>query len=401
METTIDKKAEEIITAIKAQKTELEEKFKGLDGELKASIAKNAETLVDLSEQKKKIEALEIAQKRAAGVVDSKGNLDSPEEIKKFKNFLAKGFKGGTEEIEIKANSVGSDPDGGYAVLPTLLSKIVQRVYETSPIRRYASVITANDTVEILEDNGEVSSGWVSETGSRAATNTAQLGKIIIEPHELYANPQVTQKFLDAAYINVDSWVTTKISDKFGRAQNTAFVTGDGVGKPYGLLSTHYTYTPSSSYSGYTSGTIETVKSGSNGAFTVDGIMDLIGSLKPGYNGTLFLNRRSFTSILKLKDTNNYHMLDPLALFFGVNGRAPMVNYEFMEDITAADGATATIKGAIYGDLSQAYQIVDSASIRILRDPYSNKPYVGFYAIARTGGAVVNFEALKVQLLSA
>jgi HK97 family phage major capsid protein len=293
---------------------------------------------------------------------------------------------------EIKALSIGSDPDGGYVVYPDLSGRIVTKVFETSPMRAYASVqVISSDALEGLFDLNEASSGWVAETDARAVTNTPQLGKWRIPVHELYAKPSATQKLLDDASINMEAWLASKVAEKFARDESTAFVTGNGVARPRGFL----TYANGTTLPG----TIEQFKTGVNGAFAAapsggDVLINALYGLKAQYraNATWFMNRSTTTLVRKLKDSDGAYLWSP-----GIAAGQPasVLGYPTASFEDMPSPATGTLSIAV-GDMREAYQIVDRIGIRTLRDPYSNKPYVEFYTTKRVGGDVVNFEALKL-----
>lgn len=298
---------------------------------------------------------------------------------------------------ERKALSVGGDPTGGYVVHPDMSGRVVQKVYETSPMRAYASVqVISTDALEGLFDMDEAGYEWVSEAGTRSTTDTPDLGKWRIPVHELSAKPRATQKILDDAEINIEQWLANKVADRFARAEATVFVTGDGIGKPRGFLS----------YADGTTlpGTIERINTGANGAFAAapnggDCLIDALYGLKAAYraNATWFMNRATTKMVRKLKDSDGAYLWSP-----GIAAGQPasILGYPLASFEDMPDPATGSLSIAV-GDMRQAYQIVDRIGIRTLRDPYSAKPYVEFYTTKRVGGDVVNFEALKLIEFSA
>ncbi len=308
-----------------------------------------------------------------------------------FDTFLRKG-----EEVmgpdERKALSVGTDPDGGYVVNPDLSGRIVMKVFESSPMRAYASVqVISSDALEGLFDLNEASSGWVGETDSRAETNTPQLGKWRIPAHELYAKPKATQKLLDDASINMESWLASKVAEKFARDEANAFVVGNGSNKPRGFL----TYASGTTLPG----TIERFPTTVNGAFAAapdggDVLINALYGLKQQYraNATWFMNRATLKLTRKLKDDDGAYLWSP-----GIAAGQPasLLGYPVASFEDMPDPATDSLSIAV-GDMREAYQIVDRIGIRTLRDPYSAKPYVEFYTTKRVGGDVVNFEAIKL-----
>lgn len=314
--------------------------------------------------------------------------------------YLRKGEKL-LDHSEAKAMSVGGDPDGGYLVTPDMSGRIVTKVYETSPVRQVANVVSiASDALEGIEDLDEAAAGWVGETASRTDTATPDVGRYKIEAFELYAQPKATQKLLDDASVNVEQWLADKVADKLARVENNAFVVGDGAGKPKGL--TVYG-TADDDGSGVSWGTIGRVNSGANGAFAssnpADKLFDLIGLVKDAYlpNARWMTRRSVITAIRKFKDQQDGYLWQP-GLQQGVPER--LLGYP----VVRAEDMPALASGSIslmFGDFGAAYTIVDRIGIRTLRDPYTDKPYVKFYTTKRTGGGVVNFEAIKAMRFSA
>jgi HK97 family phage major capsid protein len=314
-----------------------------------------------------------------------------------FDEHLDDTIKANPNDIEMKTLSANADPSGGYLVLPQITGPIEEFVYETSPIRQLATVTTVGtDSFEVIIDNDQAGSGWVGETDSRTATTTPVFQKIEIPVNELYANATASQKILDDSMIDLESWLTQKVSDKFGRDEATAFVTGNGVLKPKGFMS-------------YTSGTdttqkqIEQVVTGDASNFTYDGIVNLQSHLKEAYqaNATFLVQRASIANIMQIKDGDGRPLFNVLWGTKGDNAGMETTimgkSIRFAADI-AAIGSNALAMA--YGDFKRAYQIVDRAGIRILRDPFTSKPNVLFYVTKRVGGGVVNFEAIKIGKIS-
>lgn len=309
---------------------------------------------------------------------------------KAFSLYAKKGLETDLRDIEKKALSVQSDPDGGYLVTPQMSQTIVKKVFETSAIRQVASVETiSSDALDMISDVDEAASGWATETGARVETNSPAIGKKSIIVHELFAQPKATQKLLDDSAINIEAWLAEKIGDAFSRKENTAFVSGDGVGKPRGFL----TYA-----SGAAWGQIEQVTSGSPGVVTADGLIRLFYGLKSEYsaNGTFLMNRSLFQAVRLLKDTTNQYIWQP-----GLTAGAPdtLLGRPAIQASDMPDAAANSLSVA-FADFRRAYQIVDRVGIRTLRDPYTEKPFVKFYTTKRVGGDVANFEAIKLLRLA-
>ena len=296
--------------------------------------------------------------------------------------------------LALKAMSVNSDPDGGYLVIPTLGGTITTLVRETSPMRQLADVQTiSTDSLEYMLDNDEADAGWVGETQSRPETNTPKLSKLVIPVNEIYAMPKATQKLIDDAAVDIESWLAAKVAQKFARMENTAFMVGDGVLKPRGIL----TYSAGTNIG---SQQIEQIVTGSASAFAYDGLVNVQSALKEEYqaNASWLVNRLGFGNLLLLKDLNGTPIFNmQYDMRVGLQRSILGAPLYFATDIpVVASNALA----AIYGDFKAAYQIVDRTGIRVLRDPFTDKPFVKFYTTKRVGGAVKNFEAVKIAKIS-
>jgi HK97 family phage major capsid protein len=323
--------------------------------------------------------------------------------IKEYNEYVVNQFAA-HEKDEIKSSlvktlSVDSNPDGGYLVFPERNPNVQDiREFETSPVRSVANVVTtAAESYEIVIDDDEsASGGWVSEQEGRGETNTSQFGKITIPTHEQYAQPKVTQKLIDDISINIESYLNAKTQDIVTRTENTAFVSGDGSGKPKGFLS----YDAWAAAGVYERGKIEQIKSTSNGAFVADTIKELKNSLKGAYQGRAIfgMKRDGWQNIITLKDGQNNYLLDPRSFKDGDTEILLGKRVIFMDDMP---GAATDSLSMVYGDFNAGYTIVDRVGFRVLRDPYTDKPYIKFYTTKRVGGAVTNYEALKIYKLAA
>jgi len=405
------------VDGLKKSDSLTEEKLARIEASLDAAVEGKAAIEAKLAAEAKEREELEIRLSRrgssagddkAAAEVKSFGAMvGSPVEAKDYDAYkagmsiyLRKGEKL-LDNVQAKAMSVGGDPDGGYLVPVDMSGRIVTKVFETSPIRQIANVqAISSDKLEGLEDRDEASAGWVGETGSRTTTATPQVGKYSIEAFELYAQPAATQKLLDDAAVDIEAWLAAKIADKISRIENAAYVNGTGAMQPRGFAS--YT-TAADSGSGVTWGSIGHVVSGAAGGFAAanpaDKLHDLIGLVKDAYlTNARFVTRRSvITAVRKFKDGMGNYLWQPS---FVLGQPETIMGYAVTraEDIPAL--ATNSLS-LFFGDFRAAYTIVDRLGIRTLRDPYTNKPYVNFYTIKRTGGAVVDFEAIKAMKFAA
>ena len=305
---------------------------------------------------------------------------------KAMNTFIRKG-DGNFSDAEQKALSVGHDPDGGYLVTPEQSAQIIKSIFETSPMRSVAMIETiGSDSLDIPEDINDIAGGWGGELSTRAETDTPEIGKRKIEVHELNAMPKATQKILDDASINIEAWLAGKQSGKFSRLENTAFVTGTGVGQPRGCMT----------YDGGTTnpGQIERVTTAVNDVLDDVDLVSALYKLKGDYrmNATWAFNRNTLAVIAKIQDGQGRFVFQPGLQIGAPNsllGR-PMIEFNDMAD--AADGTLPVL----IADFKQFYTVVDRQGVTMLRDPYTQKGFVLFYTTKRTGGDVTNFEAGKI-----
>lgn len=312
---------------------------------------------------------------------------------KAFQQYLRKNNAGSGAD-EVKALSVGSDPDGGFAVTPDMSGRIISLIQETSPVRKVANVVTiGSDALEGVNDLNEASSGWIGETEDRGETASPKIGEWRIPVHEQYAEPRATQKLLDDALFDIEGYLAGKIAARLARMENAAFVNGNGSKKPRGFL----TY-PAGQPSASTFGVIEQLPTGGAGAFAAsnpgDALINLVYSLKAPYreNAVFMMKRATLAEVRKLKDGQGNYLWQPD--FQSKKGGA-LLGFEAVEaeDMPAIGPGSLSIA---FGDFKAGYQIVDRQGLRVLRDSFTAKPYVKFYTTKRVGGDVVNFEAIKL-----
>jgi HK97 family phage major capsid protein len=308
--------------------------------------------------------------------------------------YDAAGMKMSDDEMRgIKTLLVGSNPDGGYLVPVERQATIKKRIFETTPMRQLATVVTiGTEATEFVLDDGEFGSEKVSELDTRNMTDTSQIGLIIIPTHEQSAQPVATEKILDDAIWNVEAWINQKIADKFSRVENHEFINGSQAREAQGILSLP-DWNTLGVYQRYALETRDT--SGAGGLFVADDLIDLQSDLLEPYqpNARWILHRKVWAEAMKLKDTQGQYLLNPQMLFAGVSMQmlgAPVVMSGDMPSTFEADNIIA-----LYGDFREGYAIVDRIGIRVLRDPYTTKGVIKFWARKRTGGAVVNYQAIK------
>ncbi|MBV8938838.1 MAG: phage major capsid protein [Alphaproteobacteria bacterium] len=309
---------------------------------------------------------------------------------KAFLTYLRKGMDAGLEALQTKALLVGSDPEGGYLVTPAMSQRIVTAIFETSPIRKLAAVETiSTDALELIDDHTSAAAGWTAETCAVSDSANPTVAKRNIPVHELYAQPKATQKLVDDAAIDIESWIAGKVADIFARMENSAFVGGTGVGQPRGFL----TYPAGTAW-----GQVQQIGSGSSGNVTADSLITLFYSLKDAYmkRASFLMNRAVIAQVRLLKATTNQYLWQP-SLTAGSPDTLLGVPVYMAADMPVA--AAGSLSVAV-GDFAQAYQIVDRQGIAILRDPFTDKPFVKFYTTKRVGGDVVNFDAVKLLSLA-
>lgn len=321
-------------------------------------------------------------------------SLDELEHKQAFDAYIRRGDESGLRALEAKAMSIGTAADGGYLVPNETDTEIGRRLSTVSPMRALATVRSVSGSVlkKPFATSG-MATGWVAETASRSQTNTATLAELSFPTMELYAMPAATQALLDDSAVDVESWIASEVDSAFAEQEGTAFISGDGSNKPKGILA--YSSAANASWSW---GNIGYIASGAAGAFAstspLDVLIDTVYALKAGHrqNGTFLMNRKTQAAMRRFKDDNGNYLWRPPATagepasLMGF----PVVESEDMPDVAANSYSIA------FGDFRAGYLIVDRIGVRVLRDPFSAKPYVLFYTTKRVGGGVQNFEAIKL-----
>ena len=307
-----------------------------------------------------------------------------------WQRYLRAGDESGLARLDTKSLNTGTDEQGGYVAPPELDRLIESRLQAASPMRSIATVRqTSAGTYRKPVSLGAAAS-WAAETAARTETTAPNLALIDFPAGELYAMPAATQTLLEDSYADIDAWLADEVEVAFSAQESAAFITGDGAGKPKGLLD--YTIAADASH---VWGQIGSVPGDFTAADAADQIIDLIYTPKSQFraNGRFVMNRRTLAEVRKLKDSAGSYLWQP-----GQNGEAatvlgyPVTEIEDMPDIAAGMAAIA------FGDFRRGYLIADRQGARVLRDPFSAKPYVLFYTSKRVGGGVQNFDAIKVMV---
>lgn len=313
-----------------------------------------------------------------------------------FEAYMRHGEARGLHGLEEKALAVSTNEgaDGGYLVPPETEAAVIRGVKEISPIRAIAGNRTVSASVykKPFSITGPAT-GWVAETATRTETNSPTLAELTFPTMEIYAMPSATQTLLDDSAVNIDEWLAEEIQVAFASQEGAAFVAGDGNNKPKGFLA--YTKVANSSWEWDKIGYVAT---GTDGAFDAsnpsDDLIDFIYALKAEYraNAHWVMNRATQATIRKFKDADGNYLWQPPER---ADLSPTLMNYPIAESEDMPDIASDSFSVA-FGDFQRGYLVVDRAGIRVLRDPYSAKPYVLFYTTKRVGGGVQDFDAIKL-----
>ncbi|MFZ5834028.1 MAG: phage major capsid protein [Pseudomonadota bacterium] len=349
----------------------------------------------ELDEHKRRMDEMLLASARPDFAADGapRGAYDR-EHKASFERYMRRGDEAGLLALEGKALSAGVSADGGFLVTPETERQIDRLLSVASPIRSIATVqkISGNVYKKPFATTS-ASTGWVGETAARPQTTTPTLVELSFPAMEIYAMPSATQTILDDAAVDTEAWLADEVQIIFAEQESLAFVSGDGVNKPKGFLS--YTNVANASW---TWGNIGYLATGIAGAFAAsnpsDVLVNLIYTLKQGYrsNANWVLNRNVQADIRKFKDANGMYLWQPSVV---AGQPSTLMGYPVTESEDMPSLAANSFSIA-FGDFKRGYLIVDRLGIRVLRDPYTAKPYVLFYTTKRVGGGVQNFEAIKL-----
>jgi len=332
----------------------------------------------------------------ARPVLARTADADAPHQ-KAFNAYLRSGDDDALRGLELEEKALGTAvaADGGYLVDPQTADMIKSTLSSTASIRAIANVVSVEATsFDVLIDHTDVGHGWATEAASVTETDTPSIDRISIPLHELSALPKASQRLLDDSAFDIENWLAGRIADKFARAEAAAFVSGDGIDKPMGFL-TH----PNVDDASWNWGNLGYIATGSAGALDdPDAIVDLVYALGAQYraNASFVMNSKTAGAVRKMKDADGRFLWSD-GLAAGEPARLmgyPVVIAEDMPDIAADATAIA------FGDFAAGYTVAERPDLRILRDPFSAKPHVLFYATKRVGGDVSDFKAIKLLKFS-
>jgi len=347
----------------------------------------------DVDEVKARLDKVARAAARPA-IGEATGSQS--EEVKGFVDgYLRRG-----RETEVKSINGGSPADGGYAVPREIDAIIARELTETSPIRAIAQVVqTGSSGYRKLVATGGTASGWVSETAERPGTDTPNFAEIAPPSGELYANPAASQSMIDDAAFDLETWLAGEIATEFARAEGAAFVNGSGANQPEGFLQT----TKGTAADGVRAfGQLQYIGSGDTDGFGTAPdakLIDLIHSLKAGHRqgASFVMNSATLAFVRKLKTADGNFLWQP-GLVEGQPDR--LLGYPVVEAEDMPDVANGTCPIA-FGNFRHGYLIAEHSATRVLRDPFTNKPFVHFYATKRVGGQVLDSNAIKLLKIEA
>lgn len=346
-----------------------------------------------LDDTMRRIDRLTLERARPALGQDGPRDPLTAEHKAAFGAYVRTGEAGGLKQLEAKALSAGSGPDGGYLAPATVEGEILRRLANVSPIRSLATVRTiSSGTYKKAFSITGPASGWVAETAARPQGSSPTLAELSFPAMELYAMPAATQTLLDDAIVDIDQWIAEEVESAFAEQEGAAFVNGDGVDKPKGFLAY-----PTVADASWSWGNIGVLNTGVAGAFPAsnpsDVLVDLVYALKAGYrqNASFVMNRKTQGAIRKFKDATGNYLWQPPA---SAGAPATLLGFPLIEAEDMPNIANNAVSIA-FGDFRRGYLVVDRAGVRILRDPYSAKPYVLFYTTKRVGGGVQDFAAIK------
>lgn len=389
---------DELATAFAAFKETNEVRLGAIEGRLGADVLteeKLARIDAALDAARTRLDRISLEQARPPlGQPGPRTDASAHEHKAAFDLYVRAGESAGLKRLEAKALSAGSGPDGGYLVPDTIERTVLTRLAQVLPIRSIASVqqISGAQYKRAVSVGAPVT-GWAAETAPRPETAAPALSEIAFPAMELYPMPAATQTLLDDAVVDLDAWLSAEVETAFAEQEGVAFVTGNGASRPRGVLS--YDTVANAAW---VPGKLGFVATGAAGAFPstnpADVLFDLVYGLRAGYrqNAGFVMNRRTQSAIRKFEDAEgNYLWQPPLAA-----GRAatligfPVTEAEAMPDLGKDSLSVA------FGDFRRGYLVVDRTGMRVLRDPYSAKPYVLFYTTKRVGGGVQDFDAIKL-----
>jgi HK97 family phage major capsid protein len=363
--------------------------FSGFQAEIDAKFQQQEERITMLNQKTMTALRPNLAQTAETGAPHQKA----------FAAYVRNGDDDALRGLALDEKALNLAGDGGFLVDPQTAATVQSVLNSTASIRAIANVVTVESTsYDVLIDHGEVGSGWASEAAATTETDTPQVERVSIPLHELSAMPKASQRLLDDSAFDVEGWLASRIAEKFARAEAAAFINGDGVDKPKGFVTYNSADVGAANW-----GELEHVRTGADGDFAAtnpaDAIVDLVYALGAQYRAgaSFVMNSKTAGAVRKMKDGDGRFLWSD-GLAAGEPARLlgyPVLIAEDMPDIATWAPAIA------FGDFAAGYTVAERPDLRILRDPFSAKPHVLFYATKRVGGDVSDFNAIKLLKFAA
>ena len=315
-----------------------------------------------------------------------------------FNTFIRKGEDGNSEvkaalgqRVQAAATK-GVAADGGFLVPVEWDRTIQDKLVELSPWRSLCTVQTvAGGGFKKLYNLHGATSGWVGETAARPETGTSTLGEFTFSWGELYANPAASQQLIEDAEIDVEAWLSDEVALEFAKQEGTAFTSGNGTNRPQGILN----YVTGGSAAGtHPLGNIALVNSGNAALLNgPDTLIKTIYDLPTIYqqNASFAMNRATLKDVRLMKDGQNNYIWQPSYQ----QGQPSTIAGFGVTEMQDMPNIAANAIPILFGDFKRAYLILDRIGTQVLRDPYTNKPYVMFYTRKRVGGGLNNPEVMR------
>jgi len=391
------KDLEQVTDALSSKFDEMKQKN---DKELEAVKSEITGKAKEIAEEVKGLQSLkdEIDESLKKGARPGNNNDANVEEHKNaFYDFIKTGNEDGLIELQQKSLSTVVDADGGFAVPENLDREIVSTLRDENVMRQACRVITVGtpEYKKLVNTHG-AASGWVGETDPRPGTNTPKLEEVKPIWGEIYANPQATKTMLEDVFFNAESWLNQELVEEFAEQEEAAFTIGDGTKKPKGLFA-HTMTTEADDARAF--GSLQKKLTGASGKITADDIKTFQFMLRKKYRkGASYMgNGNTLAELMLLKDAQGNYLWRP-----GLEEGTPalLCGYKYLENEAMPD-MVAGANALSFGNFQRAYYILDRMGTSVLRDPFTNKPFVGFYTTKRVGGMLVDSNAVKVLEVAA
>ena len=348
-----------------------------------------------MTEMGQRIDAIDRKNSETRRPALSTGSVEDAPHKKAVAAYVRTGDEDALRALEVEAKGLNTQvaAEGGFLIDPQTAATIDTVLRSGASLRAISRVVHVEAAAyDVLIDHEEIGAGWIDEITPAAETTAPTIDRISIPLHELSASPVASQRLLDDAAFDVEGWLAERVADRFLRAESDAFVNGDGVNKPRGFLTK-----PEVANDSWTWGNIGYVATGSDGAFDPnnpgDALVDLVYALNAEYrSGSVFImNSKTAGEVRKMKDNQGRFLW-----MEGLQATQPplLVGYpalivEEMPDVGSGAHAIA------FGNFAHGYTIAERPDLRILRDPYSARPNVTFFATKRVGGDVTDYAAIK------